>query len=347
MINKKLVAGLVTMLVVFGILSNCLTVSIATSAEGQPHIRPREASDYEYRIGRRLADAVIRDASIVVGTVRQVVGPDGNRSPDLNERALSYEKITLGVDEWLTGQPKAALPEIELKRVPLVMGIQYGSQWKGAPWERVNLKVGARLLIAFIPENRQAENFSEIDNYTLVISDPSLFPAIREALMWHQRYRQNPKEVLNASDILDSGQHSVFVGYLVAYLWRGSSFGDPDADALALGRLLANPGFPEMSSFYAAQALGRLMFSQSRPLSEATRRLLTEELVVAGVSNRPTIAKSALGLLLRLADKNQLNMGPFLTAERRRKLTQTYQTTLASGNQRHPDFESQLRATSP
>jgi len=347
MINKKLVASLITMLVAFGIPSNCLAVSIATPPEEQPDIRPSEASDYEYRTGRRLADAVIRDASIVVGTVYQVVGPNGSRSPDLNERALSYEKVTLGIDEWLTSQPKAALPEIELKRVPLVMGIQYGSQWKGAPWERVNLKVGARLLIAFIPGDSQAENLSEIGNYTLVISDPSLFPAIREALTLHRRYLQSPKEVLNASDNLTSARHSVFVGYFVAYLWRGGSFGDPDAEALALGRLLANPGFPEMSSFYAAQALGRLMFSQSRPLSEATRRLLTEELVVAGVSIRPTIAKSALGLLLRLADKKQLNMRPFLTAERRRKLTQTYQTTLASENQRHPDFESQLRATSP
>ncbi len=202
------------------------------------------------------------------------------------------------------------------------------------------------MLIGFYNEKsaNRAYRGKSIDA-SFVVSDLSLFPAVRQALSWHKRYLQNPDEFLSVAGLVNSSNESVFLGYLVTFLWRGGTFGNRDVEALALGRLLETSSLNDLPSRLVRLSLTRLMSSDMRPVSDATRRELTENLVVIGSGDNQNRAAEAIRVLLQLIDNNQLVIAPYLTPERQRKLVENYSALVKTKQirQRNAKFESQMK----
>jgi hypothetical protein len=147
---------------------------------------------------------------------------------------------------------------------------------------------------------------------------------LRQAISWHKRYIDNPDELLGVAGLLNSDSNSVLLGYLLNFFWRGGTFGNRDIEALALARLLERNGLADAPSRLVRLSLTRLMSSHQRPVSDSTRRSLSESLVVIGSGDNQRRAAEAIRVILPLIDDNQLVIAPYLTPERQRKLAQNY-----------------------
>jgi len=86
------------------------------------------------------------------------------------------------------------------------------------------------------------------------------------------------------------------------------------------------------------------MLSEFEPLSDSTRRDLMEILTSVGSSDDLQRAADAIIILLRLSDRKQLQMKPYLNSQKQRRLNQNYRELIKEGKVKggHAEFEQQL-----
>jgi hypothetical protein len=79
-------------------------------------------------------------------------------------------------------------------------------------------------------------------------------------------------------------------------------------------------------------------------LTEATRKAVTEALVISAGNDDARVANPAITVLSKLGDMKLLSLTPFLTPGRQRKIIENYRTFRVQNKvrQAHPEFESQL-----
>ncbi|HEY6231937.1 MAG TPA: hypothetical protein VIW64_11780 [Pyrinomonadaceae bacterium] len=297
----------------------------------------------EFELGQKLGTALADNSSIVFGTVRGVLAPVRDAEGADAANTASSTKVQLAVDEWLWAAPEKKTTELQLLRLTPPERQKYDNgPWSA--WKDAQVAAGNKLIVVLYP--KQAGNRAyrgKPYDVALVVSDVSMFPAIREALYRHDRYLRNPGELAAAGAGLVS--QPLLLGYTVSYLWRGGSYGNRDNEALALERLLENRELPEPAVSLIKLTLPRFMSSELRSLSDATRRSLLESLVVAGANEDAKVATRAISVLLRLSDRNQLDIAPYLNPERQRKLAENYRASVEKKmiQQRNANFESQLK----
>ena len=182
--------------------------------------------------GRMVADSLVRDCSIFIGTLYEVEGPE-TEPTGVDRRELSYSKVTIKVDEWLRGEPERWGQEISLRDVPVVIGA--GSESRGYIWRGVKLAVGGRLVVAFPPgEIIRGQPLTSIHRYWMAVSDESLFPSIRSAVGYHELCLRDPEAMLEAPGLVESDPDMVFTSYLVRYLWWTQAGEHRDVTAILL-----------------------------------------------------------------------------------------------------------------
>ncbi len=321
-----------------------MLASSSFSMDSFPTSRPKGQMDLEtfqesgrsqYEVGNRLATSVIEGCTIFIGSVRQIERPVRG-IPSEREGAVQA-KLNLRIDEWLWNRQADLGPVIEVVQTISSEKRRLGSEGRSA-WDGVEVSVGARLLVAL---NRTQTGDQR---YELVISDGSLFPIVQQALAWHTRYVREPNEVLNASQVVIGNTDSIFLSYFVSYLYRGGTFGNHEFEALALGGLLSNVHLSQQSSAFLRLTLARFMLSEFEPLSDSTRRDLMEILTSVGSSDDLQRAADAIIILLRLSDRKQLQMKPYLNSQKQRRLNQNYRELIKEGKVKggHAEFEQQL-----
>ena len=303
--------------------------------------------NYESRVGWILAGCLIRGCSIFIGTVREVVRPEQQaKSADLN--SSSYSKVSMRIDKWVYGEPQQWEHYVQLDQVPIELSAGRAVLHQGDVWRDVKLEVGKRLLVAFSPattigrENHEASN--RIDRYGLVVSNEKLFPVIQATVSNHSRYAHKPEELLDAPDLLNARIDYILSGYLVYYFWAKGGNENTDIEAAVISQLIGNSHVPEGYWRFLEAPLVRAMTNNDSPVSEATRNQVTNSLIAAGCSGNSGLARSALRVLILVTDSGNIDVEPFLTEERRRKLIRNYKAliTAEAVENKQATLESQL-----
>jgi hypothetical protein len=301
--------------------------------------------NYGAWVGSYLARGFLRNCGAFIGSVQDVVDPDEQQARGVDRRSLSYTKVTVVVEEWLYGDRRHYADVLQLEQVPVVRGLVYGSEYRGAVWRDVQIEVGTRLLLLFYPKASQdAEMQTSIDRYGLVVSQETLFPAIKDTLSRHTQLKEDPDQLLNATNWLNADKYQVFGGYLVYHLWATAGRDHLDSAAIALSQLMSDKRIPESGRWLLEMPLVRVLSDRENSMSEAARTQAMEQLVTAGCSQSAPLAKSALRVLTLLGEVGVLDLKPFLTQARRQMLRSNYQQLVHSEfeKERRAKFESQL-----
>jgi hypothetical protein len=246
-----------------------------------------------------------------------------------------HARIAVKVDEWLWNKPPNVESVLQLDQTITPEARRLSSEGRSV-WDGVDVQTGTRLIVALQNGKHSPNRF--------VVSDIDLFPLIGVTLSWHRQYMTNSSSLVSAPELARDPTNTFFLGYFVTYLWRGGSFGNRDAEAITLGKLLTRTGRNASASALIRITLQRLVLSDSHRLSQAAQRSVTESLVIAGSSDDQKLAEEAITVLIRLADKRKLDMEPYLTAERGRRLRMNYQALVQAGRfgNEHAAFGAQL-----
>jgi hypothetical protein len=290
----------------------------------------------QFKVGSELGWALAENCSIVSGTVLKI-GPLTKDAKVKDSNAALHARVDVRIDEWLWNQRSDLGSLIQLDQSIVPEKRKLSSEGRSV-WDDVEVQPGARLIVA-LRRNQNAPR-----KYVFVISDVNLFPAISIALMWHRQYLSNPSSLVSAPELANESANPFFIGYFGSYLWRGGSFGNRDEEAIALGKLLTRISSVPGSSGLIRVALQRYVMSDSKPLSRFANWSITESLVIAGASENLKLAEQAITLLIRLAQEQKLEMRPFLTADRSRRLSMNFRELVQSGkvDKNHAAFDSQL-----
>lgn len=296
----------------------------------------RALDSIQFKVGSKLGWALAENCSILSGTVLKV-GPQMKDANVEDSSAVLHASVEVRIDEWLWNQRPDLGSAIQLDQSIVIDERRLSSEGRSV-WDDVDVQPGGRLIVAL----RQNQN--SLRKIVFVVSDVNLFPAIGVALMWHRQYVSNPSSLVSARELANDSTNPFFLGYFGSYLWRGGSFGDRDEEAIALGKLLTRTGPVPGSSGLIRIALQRYLMSDSKPLSRAAHQSVTESLVIAGASEDLSLAEHAFTLLIRLAQERKLEMRPYLTADRNRRLIMNFRALVESGkvDKNHAAFYSQL-----
>jgi len=325
-------------------------VSAAPWKNGNEGLEARQHTDNEGLeqerawVGLILSKALLRDCGAFVGRLVEVVEPE-HQAKTVDRRRLSYAKVTISVEEWLYGERQHYADVLQLEQVPVVSGLMYGSEYRGAVWRDVQVKVGKKLLVFFHPKASQAaEMQTTIDRYDLVVSKETLFPAIRDTLSRHTQLTQDPDQVLGATNWLNTDQYKVLSGYLVYHLWATAGHDHLDSAAIVLSQLMGDERIQQSGWWLLEMPLVRVMSDGETRLSDAARTQAMQNLVKAGCSQNTALAKSALRVMTLLSEVGHLDLEPFLTEGCRQKLENNYRQLVQSEfeKKRRAKFEAQL-----
>jgi hypothetical protein len=301
-------------------------------------------SKREYKIGSEIAQALLIGSSIFIGTVGKVGEPLKELG---NKDDASFAEVDVIVNEWLWGAQNdrgsalriyKAFPSQAFRRGPWTL------------WEGIDLEIGKQLLIVLWGEDMKKKRVAEgkAAELALIVSDEHLFPSIREILVQHARYVQDPNNIENAIKILNSKDDFIFGGYLVSYLTYKSHYTDQEIAILV--ELLGNKHINETGWFFTAKVLMKVMSRDYQPLSDSTRSTVTEALIVRGSSDDLKLAKQAFMALTMLSDSEEIDITPFLSKEHRRKLIENYRKIFRDDltlYNEHKGFKAQLGLQTP
>src|SRR5262249_5980476 len=89
------------------------------------------ASDEDYGrwVGLTLGLCLVRNYSICVGTVQQIVGPEPS-ADYVERRKQCYSKVVIAVDEWLYREPQHWTQRLRLDNAPMLMTRAFGTEFQ-------------------------------------------------------------------------------------------------------------------------------------------------------------------------------------------------------------------------
>jgi hypothetical protein len=322
---NKIFAIFINLSLLYGTMFSAALAKFPTPYNSQAISSDRINHLSEYNTGSKIGRELAFGCSIFIGTVIAIGEPVGN--PD-KERV--FAKIDMAVDEWLWNAQTDHDSSIEIYKA--IQPETYDARGPWSLWEDVNLSVGRQLLVVLRGENMRKQRVSEgkASNLAFVLSKDDLFPAIRETLVQHARYVQNPNEIENAPERLKIKNNFIFSGYLVSYLDEGTVLND--RQVFALIKLLGNDCIPTSGWSTVSRSLIKAMSREYNPLSNSTRNAITEALIVAASSDNLRLAKEGLTSLAMLNNVNHANIKPFMNNEQRHKLIENYRRCFGNNN---------------
>lgn len=288
----------------------------------------------KFKVGNALGWALAVDCSVFSGTVSNVE-PQKKDANVESSIAVKHAKVDVRIDEWLWNRRPEVGTAIPLDQTIVPENRRLSSEGRTV-WDDVDVQVGGRLIVAL------RRNTDGPRKYVFVVSDVNLFPTIEVVLTWHRQFLTNPSLLVSAPKL--GNESTFFLGYFASYLWRGGSFGNRDEEATALGNLLTRTPSVAGSSGIIRITLRRFMMSDSKPLSRAAHHSVSESLVIAASSEDLTVAEPAISLLIQLAEKRKVEMRPYLTSDRTRRLNMNFRALVAAGrvDKSHAAFNAQL-----
>ena len=293
----------------------------------------------EYQIGRELGSCLVRGCSVVHGQVQAIDEPQKETGVD-DQKAVAYRKVHLTVDQWIWGEHQGgASPIVITHAAPPLMSKTAIGPW--TPWQGVELKPGGRLLVALWGNNAERPMWAGKPQETAVaVSSDDLIEKIRDCIALHTRLVRSAQELSDESKRERSESDVLSAGYLLSYLIEAESIRDVNNASIILSSLQSNDKLPDFVRIDA----GIQLLSYFNRLSEPTRRVVAESLVITASGDDMKSAGSAVSVLVRLSNQRDLKSLPSLNAERRRKLARNYQAALEKGliERGSATFESQI-----
>jgi hypothetical protein len=296
----------------------------------------------KFAFGRNLAVYLVNGCVIFTGTIQAVGAPEKEAGVTDDKRAIFTRTVALKIEERIYGElPGRDDIRLVYASRPVFTKTSLGP-W--TPWESLDpsdLQVGRRLLVIRWTEQASRPTWlGKPQEIALVVADRDSFAVIRDIAEMNRRLNQSSEEVQKALRTLRDKNDLVLAGYLVTYLEDGESLRDVNQAAIHLCSLLAGNDLPGQ----AWKDTTGWFVSNFYRLSNETRRSVTENLVAAASSENKTIAESGIAALIRLGDEKLLEMSPFLTPDRRRKIVERYREVLSGGKtaKQHTEFSSQL-----
>lgn len=299
-----------------------------------------------FAMGQRLGSCLVRGCVALVGTI-QALGPVEQEAgePDA-QRAMMTRSVDIQVQEWLYrpgGDPGSPLGAAEKVRVthaaPPAMTKTSLGPWQA--WQGARLDVGGPLLVLrWAGQAARASWRGKPEDVALAVSDAALQASLREAIAQHRRFERDASEITTAAALLRDKPDALFAGYLLTCVMDAEGVRDVDKAAPLLAGLLGHAALPGPARTLAADWLASSFYR----LSPATRKSVTEALVVSASGEDAAIAQAALGALVKLGDQHLLDMRTWLTPMRLRKVTEHYRSGRAQrpAEAAHPEFEAQL-----
>ncbi len=291
-----------------------------------------------YRVGQRLGDPLIKGSVVFTGVVQSLgdLHPEPGQS-DV-QRAMMVRTVHLKITEWLAGEGQAEAFELIYAQRPAMTKTSLGP-WSA--WEGNSLSVGSPLFVVrWVPLAQRPSWGGVPEDVALVVSDPNLFPSLREAVAAHARFERNPGEADKAPQLLREKHDSLLAGYIVKYLMDREAIRDVDKAATILSKLLGSDAVPEQGRQEIADGL----VSDYYRLQEPTRRSVAETLIASASAHDPHGAYPALVALIRLSDLELLNVKQYANHEHQHKISENYRSLLQQNRiqEAHPIFESQI-----
>ncbi len=264
--------------------------------------------DYEYFVGRKVAFSLRGQwgkCSMLIGTIREI----------------SDSQITFSIKERLLGR-KLDKDTIELsyRKTPLDFDFRYGvfSSWVFIDAE--NVKEGNELLFFLCEGNGESRR------YAFSTTDKSLFPSIRKSVLHFMSYKQNPEILLEIPGMVKASSDMTFIGYLVEFVSGAGAITYSDYTVLVLSQLLENDKLPDVSMSDITYQLWNLVGgSFVFPITSSTRDTALKNIVKVASSNKK-FAGQAVIILVRIADKNTVDLKPYLNQQTKIILLEKLQT---------------------
>lgn len=289
-------------------------------------------------VGQRLGDCLVKGCTVFLGTI-QALGPPEKAPGEADERrAVMTRNVDMKVDQWLYAPEGATTVQLSHATRPEVGKTSLGP-W--VAWEGVRLDVGGQLLVArWAKEAPRPTWMGKPDDVAFVASDQSLFVPAREVIGRHQHFRVDPNELDKIPQLLRDKRDDLFAGYFLTYLMNSEGVRNVDKAAALLSGLLGQESVPAPARADIADWLASNFYR----LAEATRKAVTETLVLLASGDDAGSSDPALACLEQLGELKMLDLKPFLTPGRRRKLVEKYRVYQAQSKAReeHSELEVQL-----
>ena len=276
--------------------------------------QPIQASDYDYMIGMNLEHALLdvrsnRNCSIIYGVIQNL------KSDEKNEYV---KNVDFFIEEWLAGKSDAGKNDLQLS---FYTEISNKANWNEKPFENAKFEVGNKLILSHCPNNF----------FRLAVTD-------QVSLQYYLRRIKTVIEYDAANiagessgkilDILGSEKSRVFTGYIIErfrHLVTGHpvTVGEGDNRAIVLTELVGTKYVPKRESWKLLLTLEEY-FSEDYVLTLSTRNALTKKLFEMSSGDNLDEAEQAVPLLVKLIQKDKINIQPYLTAENLPNLRQNY-----------------------
>ena len=291
-----------------------------------------------FGVGQILGDCLVKGCTVFIGTI-QAVGPSANAPGETDDRrAVKIRTVDIKVDEWLYAREAVSTVQLLHATRPAMTKTAEGP-WEA--WEGVTLDVGGKLLVARWAKDAPRPTWlGKPHDVAFVTSDQNLFGPVREMVGRHQQFKADPSQLDKIPELLRDKPDPLFAGYFVTYLMNSEGVRNIDRAAILLSALLGHEAVPGPARTDIA---GWLVSSFYR-LAAPARRAVTETFVLLASGNDGERADPALGALVRLGDLKMLDLKPFLTPERQRKLLEKYRASQAQSKPpgEHSEIEAQL-----
>jgi hypothetical protein len=291
-----------------------------------------------FRLGQRLGDSLVKGCVVFTGVIQSLGALEKEPGQTDEVRAMKTRTVNMKLTEWLYGQSDGDFTQLLFTGRPTMSKTSVGP-WLA--WEGVTLSVGGQLLVVRWAPLAHRPNWRGVpEDVALVVSDPSLFAGIHEAVAQHRQLERDPGDVAKAPQLLREKHDSLFTGYLLKYLMDGEGVRDVDKAALTLSGLLGHESVPEEGR----EAIARWLTSDFYRLQEPTRRAVSQTLIVSASADDASAAYPAVTALVRLCDLELLNLKPLLSHEHQHRIAENYRALRAQNRveQGHPEFELQL-----
>lgn len=272
--------------------------------------------------GSALSDALLQRCPILLGTLQEVTPP---QQPVKDQgRSRSYSKVTIRVDEWLYAQPEKWAPIITLAQVPFNARPTGTESW-GYLWRNTRVSQNAKIIVAFPPnEVGLDKELTTVSHYKLVVSDESLFQPIRDTILDHMRCLRDPYEIQKIVEPSLLESNAILEGYVIRYLWSSGGRVNPDADAPAISRLIAESQISDGSKRVLEPSLIRSVSNPQQLLFITTRRQVVETLLKPACRDDLELAKRPVRALVLITVATGMDISEYVPSSCRQTLLRNY-----------------------
>src|SRR5262245_4578137 len=244
-----------------------LTAAILSWGATGMHAQDNEQATVRFELGQRLGECLVRGCVVFIGVVQSLGTPQKEPGVADEKRAVMMRTVDVKVGEWLYGHGSEESMQLTHAVRPAFTKTSVGP-WNA--WEGVTLNVGGQLLVALWSADAPRPTWmGKPEDVAMVISDTSLFTAIRDAISQQQRFDRDPDEVSRAPQLLRDKPDVLFRAYLLTYLMEGESTRDVDKAAGILGGLLGQDLVPVQARSAVADWLASSFYRLSEPTRQA------------------------------------------------------------------------------